>query len=348
MAPQQFDPELARDHHLLALAGDVPAEELEVLAASRFTAAGWEDPTEGGGRRARTKGGPVGVLRLSRHSALHGPYPLDRTGAGALGLPGAAGQVWVVHAPVERGEAPWPGAADRDGLGRGFPAGLPIREEERVVSWLVAAARRLGGALRVSGPVGSPAPVLVPDPAAAVDLTVWSDIWLGPDAALSVVRQAVPRARLDGGVPWQGPPPGTGVRPARGAEDLDAQVRAALHQLAERRDMEALAHPEPRTSYGVLADLDLDGGLAVEIGGETELPQALAGVPWARAGAVAYRVTWAPDDLSDLGMERPPIEHRIARSRAVPLVNAVARSLHAAVAGEITDMMGFIVDPADL
>ncbi|WP_372593920.1 hypothetical protein [Actinotalea sp.] len=348
MAARPFDPALAEQHHLLALAGDVPAEELDVLATSRFSAAGWEVPAEPAARRGRSKAGPIAVLRLSRLSSLRGPYPIDRAAAAALGLPGPTGQVWLLHAPVERGEAPWPGAADRDGLGRAFPDGLPIRDEERVVTWLVAAARRLAGAVRVTGVGGGPATVLVPDPAAAVDLTVWSDIWLDPEAALSVVRQAVPRARLDLGTPWDGPPAGTGVRPVPGAEDLDARERAALHQAADDRDLEALTQQEVRSAYGMLADLDLDGVLAVEVGGETRLPQALAGVPWASGGAVTYRVSWAPDELADLGMERPPIEHRIARGRAAPLVNAVARALHAAVAGEITDMMGFIVDPADL
>ncbi len=266
----------------------------------------------------------------------------------ALGLPAAAVHAWVLHAPVERGEAPWPGAGDRDGLGRAFPAGLPVRDEGRVVSWMVAAARRLGGAVRVAaGESGAPT-VLVPDPAAAVDLTLWSDIWLEPAAALAVIRQAVPRARLDVGTPWQGPPAGTGSVPVVGAEDLDPRERAALHAAADERDLSVLAHPEPLTAYGALADLDADGLLAVQVAGETELPRALAGVPWATGGAVTYRVSWEPEDLGELETERPSTAHRVSRGRSAPLVNAVARALHAAVGGEITDMMGFIVDPADL
>jgi len=320
-----------------------------VLAASRFVAAAWEDPAGGpAGRRGRAGGTPITVLRLSRHSTLLGPYVLDRATAAELGLPSGAAQVWLVQTPVERGEAPWPAAGDRDGLGRAFPAGLPDREEGRVVQWLVAVARRLGGAVRTVESAETAPTVLVPDPAAAVDLTVWSDIWLEPEAALAVVRQAVPRARLDVGRPWAGPPPGTGTVPVVGAEDLDPRERAALHESAEQRDVEALADPEPQSTYGVLADLGLDGMVAVQVSGETDLPQALAGVPWARDGAVAYRVTWEPEDLVELEAEHPSITHRVARGRAAPLVDAVARSLHAAVAGEITDAMGFIVDPADL
>jgi len=349
MSAQPLDTEQAAAHHLLVVPTDVLPQELEVLATSRFSAAGWdEQPEVSSGRRGRAKGGPAMALRLSRHSTLYGPYSLDRAGTSALGIQAPHGQAWVLHAPVERGEAPWPGASDQDGLGRAFPAGLPVRDEERVVIWMIAVARRLGGAVRIAPGERGASTALVPDPAAAVDLTVWTDIWLEPEATLSVVRQAVPRARLDVGRRWQGPPAGTGAIPVIGAEDLDAHARAALHAAADNHDLGVLADPQPMTGYGVLADLDLDGMLAVQVFGEPEPPQALAGVPWAKDGAVAYRVTWEPDELADLGMERPPIEHRIARSRSIPLVNAVARAVHAVVAGEITDMMGFIVDPADL
>ncbi len=349
MAGHLFDPAQAETAHLLALAADVPVEEIEVLAASRFVAAAWEDPSAVlAARQGRTKGQPPAVLRLSRHSALRGPFVLDRSTSAGLGLPSAAGLVWVVQTPVERGEAPWPGTGDRDGLARAFPDGLPVREEGRVLSWLVAAARRLGGAVRIAPGTTGAACVLVPDPASAVDLTVWSDIWLEPEAALAVVRQAVPRARHDVGTPWQGPPAGTGSIPVLGAEDLDPRERAALHAAAEERDLAVLANPAPRSAFGLLADLDIDGMLAVQVSGETEIPQALAGVPWASGGAVAYRVTWEPEDLAELEAERPSMAYRVARGRAAPLVDAVARALHAAVAGEITDQMGFIVDPADL
>ena len=139
--------------HLLVLPGDVGPEEVEVLAVSRFPRATWEQAPGsvrpgGHGRRGAV---PAGVLRLSRHSTLVGPFLVDHATTVDLGVPPAAGQVYVLHAPVERGEAPWAGAGDRDGLARAFAAGMPVRDEERVVTWLVAVARRLGGAVRVAG-----------------------------------------------------------------------------------------------------------------------------------------------------------------------------------------------------
>ena len=340
--------------HLLILPADVTPDEVETLAVSRFPRASWEVAPAAGtprvGARGQRTGPTPGVLRLSRHSSLAGPYVIDDETGSALGLPPAAGVGYVVHAPVERGPEPWPGGGDRDGLRRAFPHGLPIRDEERTVTWLVAAARRLGGGVRVvPAGTGADAVVLVPDPGAAVDLTVWSDIWLEPDAALSVMRQAVPRAflNLPGGA-WSGPPPGTGSQAVPGAEVLSPELRRALHARADEHDIATLTDPPPMTAYGALADLELDGMLALEVSGETTLPPVIAGVPWAVHGAVAYRVRWEPADLFERESERPSLQHRVERGRAVPLVIAVARAVHRAVGGEVTDMMDFIVDPADL
>ncbi|GGC00287.1 hypothetical protein [Cellulomonas carbonis] len=343
------DDDAALQHHLLLLPADVGHDEVEVLATSRFPRATWETPPTTARPRGRGQHPDPGVLRLSRHSTLVGPFTIDPGTASALGIPTSAALAYVLHAPVERGDAPWPGTGDRDGLARAFANGLPVRDEERSVGWLVAAARRLGGAVRVAATGGSPGALLVPDPAAAVDLTVWTDIWLEPDAALSVVRRAVPRAELNlPGTAWAGPPAGIGERPARGAEDLDDELRRRLHAAADDHDIATLTAPPPMNAYGCLADLGVDGMLAVEVGGETTLPPVIAAVPWASQGAVAYRVRWEPADLEEHNAERPGPEHRVARARAGELVVAVARLVHVAVGGEITDEMGFVVDPEDL
>lgn len=352
MALPSLDPEdpEVRGHHLLLLPNDVGYDEVEVLAVSRFPHAHWETPPTlvpprpVGARAPRLTEPPPGVLRLSRHSTLVGPFAVDPGAATTLAVPASARVAYRLHAPVERGAAPLPGGGDRDGLRRAFPAGLPVRDEERTLGWLVAAARRLGGAVRTS--TGT---VLVPDPAAAVDLTVWTDIWLEPEAALAVVRRAVPRAVLNvPGASWAGPPPGTGERAVPGADALDDAQRRALHAAADDHDIATLTQPPPMTGYGCLADLEIDGMLALEVSGETTLPPVIAAVPWTARGAVAYRVRWEPPDVEELHAERPSLPHRVARGRALPLVTAVARAVHGAVGGEITDEMEFVVDPADL
>jgi hypothetical protein len=355
MIPPVLDPAApdVAGRHLLVLPADVGPDEVEILAVSRFPRAAWEvDPrtTPAAGRAGRAGVSTPGVLRLSRHSTLNGPFTVDRGTVTALGLPPTVGIVYVVAAPTERGEPPWPTGGDRDGLRRAFPHGLPVRDEERVVGWLVAAARRLGGGVRIASVrADERAVLLVPDPAAAVDLTVWTDIWLEPEAALAVARQAAPRAELN--LPagdWAGPPPGTGQRPVPGTEQMDARERQALHVAADERDLAVLRDPPPMQAYGVLADLELDGIIALEVAGETSLPPVIAAVPWAARGAVTYRVRWEPFELEEMESERPSLAHRVARGRATPLVIALTRAVYRAVGGEITDAMDFIVDPADL
>lgn len=331
--------------HLLALPAGVSHDEVLGYARSRFPRA-----DVGDSRTARSSGSAVAVLQLSRLSTLVGPYGVDRAATNELGLPPSTTTVYAVRTPTERGEPPWPDGGDRDGLGRAFPGGLPIRDELRILEWAIAVARRTGGALRTApGPDGRPGVLLTPESAAAVDLTVWSQVWLDPEQAIAVMRQALPRAYLNmAGMPWQGPPPGVGERPILGAEVLTTGQRAAVHAVADATDIAALSDPQPLEGYGALADLELDGMIALGVDGEIDLPPVVAALPWAARGAVAYRVTWEPDDLHELESERPSPTHRVARGRAAPLVVAVAKAVHGAVGGEITDMMGFVVDPAAL
>lgn len=332
--------------HLLLLPDDVGHDEVEVLAVSHFPVAGWDVlPTtapprpSGGARGLRVTQAPPGVLRLSERSTLEGPWTVDEATADALRLPRSARLAYVVHAPVEREEvAVHPAGGDPDGLRRAFPRGLPADEEARTVAWSVAVARRLGGAVRCApAGRGESATVLVPDPAAAVDLTVWTDIWLDAAGALAVMRQAVPRA-----TPTD-PPAG------RRAVTSEPDPRAHGDGDANSDDPEPEAPAGPvRPPYAMVADLELDGRVHLEVADEPSPPPVIAQVPWAAHGALAYRVRWEPQDGTGLGAERPSVHHRVARSRATPLVVAVTRAVHAAVGGEITDTMDFVVDPADL
>jgi hypothetical protein len=343
--PARLAPDEVRDSHLLALPPGPGPDDLGVLAASRFAAARWEEPEPRLVRAAA--GAPLGVLRLGRLSRLVGPYGVDATVAAALGLPPSAATAWLLDCPVERGERPYPGG-DRDGLKRGFPDGLPVREEERSVQWLVAAARRLGGSVRV----GRSGILLTPDPAAMVDLVLYTDRWLEPDEALATVRQVVRRARPSGaGDRYLGStrPQDPRLRAHLGRHGVhDEQERARLAAEATAYDQYMLSHPQSETGYGIEADLDVDGILAVEVAGQDEVPLVLGSLPWARSGVVAYRVRWEPEDLVDLESERPSFAHRVARGRAAPQVRGVVRVLHAVLGGAILDEAEFPVDPSGL
>lgn len=355
--------------HLLSVPGDVAVDELEVLATSRFTATRWDVTPAGilpgdvtsAPQGPRAKGNAPGVLRVSRHATLTGPYAPQGDGFDP-GLPFGAAMVFDVVCHRERGEPPF-SIGDRDGIGRAFAKGLPEREEGRLVAWLVAVARRLGGALRTDvgglwGPETAADPsvprrgagiVLTPDAEVAVDMSVYSSVWLEPEAALTTVRRLHSHTRLaTEGREWGGPPEGIADRPLYPGEKMDPQRRKELHAAAEDFDIAALQGPRVLHGYGLLIDLGVDGIVVVEIAGEEHLPPVLRGLPWTADGAVRYRVHWEPPDQVEANREEPGMEHRVARKRAAELVARIAGRLQDVVGGEIADEDEFLVDPADL
>lgn len=310
------DPQ-ARERHLLVLREGVEADRVSHLARLRFPAARWE-PADDGVSRA---------LRLSRHTTLHGPVRVGRIESMDLQLPAWGRVAFVVRGPRERGEPPWEGGGDRDGLKRVFAAGMPVRDEGRTVEWLVDVARHLEGAVRL----GDPGTVLVPDPLALVDVTVYAGVWLEPEAALHVARSHAPQARLAiDPHPWVGPHD-VDLREL-GVEPLTEAERAELHALADAEDLAALAGPDELDGYGIEVDLDIDGVLAVEVHVETEPPRAVVGEPWAGELVVAYRVMWVWEDEQEAAAERPSMPFRVARGRAAPLVRALAAAFAQAAA----------------
>lgn len=332
-----------RVRHLLVLGGADDGGEiarddlldLAELAACRFPSA-----------TLTTEPGPVGdvtpgVLTLSRHTTVVGPYG---PGAG-LRAPSTAHVVDVL-VPRERGERALAGSGDPDGLSRVFDAGLPVHEEARVVAWLVDVARRLHGTLVLATDSG-PA-TLTPDPDAHVDLTVHSDVWLDPEAALATLRALDARVvYAPDGTDWDGPPETLRIQgPAISV--LDDAARAALHDEADAFDIHTLTTPEQRTGYALHLDLGDDGLVAVEIGGEEHPPHSVSRHAWASAGTIAYRVRWFPLDDDELLEENPAPGHRVARTRAAERMGRLARALHAAVGGLVTDAADLPVHPEDL
>lgn len=343
--------------HLLVLPDGVAPDEVEVLATSRFPSARWERPPRipSGRRASGAARGPApqatpGVLRVGRLSTLTGPFAVAPDQVARWGLPTDSEVAWVVDCPRERAEQPAFGG-DRDGVRRAFGTSGPVREEGRVVQWLIAAARRLGGAVRVE-----PGTVLEPDMDAALDLTVLTDRWVEPRTVLAAARRVEPRARLDGApAPDEdaaaGPAQAGAALAAReeaGAGIADAAERRRLHAEADAFDAHMRANPPASEAFGLQVDLGVDGIVVVEVAAELDVPVVLAALDWAQDEVVAYRVRWEAPDVEQLESERPSLPHRVARGRAARVVRGVAREVHAEVGGEIADMAGFLVDPADL
>ncbi|MCL2848515.1 MAG: hypothetical protein FWE61_00540 [Micrococcales bacterium] len=379
LPPLDPDDPAVRTHHLLALPANVVPEELEVLAVSRFGRATWERQTPEDKPRtgvlpavsAALGIGKVTVamprLRLGRRTTLVGPFALTRTSAVALGLPAALETAWVVDGPSERGDPPFPGTGDREGLARGFPAGLPVREEERAVLWLIAVARRLGGAVRVND-TGA---VLAPDPEGAVDLTLLTTRWPSAQEVLAHVRRAAPRARLAGdghdhswsfdphttGAPGVLDDPGWHVRDNRPLDRAAQGVHDPLarHNDDERRRQALRAEADAYHDlvdepdlFGIEVDLGMDGTIEVVPEPLGEPPTVLRAAAWASAGVTALRVRWHPRDADELYQERPSAAHRVARGRAVPVLNAVVVALWGAFDGEVVDESDFLIHVDDL
>ncbi|PFG35019.1 hypothetical protein [Sanguibacter antarcticus] len=333
--------------HLLGVSDDVDTSEVETLALARFPAARWEiapaeEQTPEGVRLA------PGVLRLSRHTLISGPYAPAVDDGTALDLDHTVSMVFDVLCPRERGPAPFRGGGDRDGLARIFAAGSPVREEWRVAQWLVAVGRRLGGSVRFEVADGEHTTV-TPDPAVAVDMTIFSDVWLDPDAALSVCRTADRRSELAmTGVSWGGPPASTGAVPALVDSPLTPEQLRGLHERADAFDIAALTSPPPLSGYGVEVDLGKDGIVSVEISGVDQVPLTIKGLEWAKNGAVTYVVRWTPENLEDWQRERPSFDLKISRTRASGVVAGLTRALFQAVGGEVADQDEFLLDPDDV
>lgn len=304
--------------HLLALPRTKGSSRLpiEVLAAAWFPAAEWEEQP-GAEEAARPMAGArfrgvvpqevarPGVLRLAPGVRVVGPFPLTVPQTQALDLPVGTAEVYAVQIEGvrERGE-PGYASEDRDGLGRAFVGGWPEPHELGVVRWMVTAARRSSGAVLVDGST-----VLTPDPAASVDLTLFSAQALDPQSALGALRTVISMAQVVG--------------------------------------VERSVDGGPQ-DFVVAGDTPYDGALELRMLRVRAVPQSLAVLEWREYGPYAYRMHWDPADPYDLETERPSGLHLIARSRMRSSLARLAAMLQGRVGGTLVDDGGFVVAPGDL
>lgn len=326
-----LEAELAFAHHLLALPDDVEPDEVEALAVSRFAEAGWRGPR---------------TLALTGEAVLTGPWPVDDDARDALRLPTEATQGLLLRCPVLRSGPPPDHLSELDPKLRAFRDGAPVGLESEAIDFLLAAAQRLGGVLRIAGS----GVVLAPDPDADVNLVVYAPVWLDPDALVVTLRPALPTFELamdliEPELPREAPPPSP---PVPGADTLDEGQRAWIHAESRAYDEAALAEPIVLDAFGGAADLGPDGLVEVTVDGQDTVPLVLNGLSWTRSGVVVYHLRWWPPDERAARDPDPPPQIRSARARARAAVEAAARALRATVGGEITDEAGFLIDPESL
>lgn len=160
--------------HILAL----PARaDVRALAVAWFAGAAWEvlplggDPPAAAGAAGRRSGelstssSRPGRLRLTARAGLVGPSFLPTRAARAQGLPPQDLDLYALDPQVS---------------------------DPLVLGWMTAAARRRGGAV-VSADRSQ---VIAPDPAAAVDLTVWTGAVLPSGDLVAAVRPLLAGSRL--------------------------------------------------------------------------------------------------------------------------------------------------------
>ena len=181
----ELDLQSAKSQHLFLVPQEVRPAEIEALAVSVWNQSGWLSP---------------GHLRLLEGATLEGPWQLGDQTEQALGLPSHLRdyQVYTLMTPPVRGNAPSSEVQQYSEMARAFPDGMPVGLEERVLGVLQQMARRLGGALRVTGGY-----VLEPDPESSVNLRLYASTWLSPEESLALLSPALP------GLREPGPPPET-------------------------------------------------------------------------------------------------------------------------------------------
>ena len=173
-----------------------------------------------------------GLLRLNGAASLEGPTPVGRAEAQAAGLVVPEVDLYAL-----------------------VPAD-PRASLDLVYGWMAAAARRAAGSIVPA----DRAQVVVPDPGAAVDLTLWSPMPLSAQDALPLVRPAMTGARV-------------------GPTDVP-------------RPQQSEGTSGPPT-FSVTATFEYDGAITVRTGRSTEVPVALSRLDWREFGPWSYHVTLA-------------------------------------------------------
>jgi hypothetical protein len=302
--------------HVLVLP-HVPATTLPELAEAWFPGVGWlQEPTlvprskPAAGARFRgvqteTTTGP-GLLALGEEHCVAGPYQVPAEVAARLDLgPGDAVAFGLGRTDGTldaRGGRP---AAydDRDGIARAFASALPEGMEMRVVQWGVAVARKLGGVVLADG-----REVLRPDPAASVDLSLFSAHALTPAELLTMLRSIIATAELE-------------------AESTT---------------------PNGAVQYQLVARTTYDGALVAHVEHVDRVPRSLGALEWRTYGPFAYHFAWLPQDPYELQTEQPSGVHVIARGRMRGLVARLAAIVQGRIGGVLVDDGGFIVSQAEL
>ncbi|ACQ82064.1 hypothetical protein Bcav_3822 [Beutenbergia cavernae DSM 12333] len=326
-----LDAEIAAPHHLLVVADDVTDDEVEALALSRFDGAGWVDDA---GHR---------VLWLGSAAMLTGPWVCPADVRATLDLPPWAARAYLTRVTPDRSAPPPPELSRLGDLLEAFPGGHPQGVERDVLDFLLAAARRLAGAVRLA-----PGPVLVPDADSAVDLAVHAPVWLDPPALERVLAETLPGLDVLPEPGTTAPPTWLGAAAEAGLPTLDPAERARIQEALDGVDAAARATGDVLDGYSALwRSTSSPDAVVVTVEGAEVVPPAVRFAPWTAAGVISYELRWQADDDVRRGGRLSLLDRERRAAVAVRMERAAA-ALHDAVGGEVLDEDGFLVDPQTL
>lgn len=336
-------------NHLLLLADDVAADEIEALALSQDVQAGW-----------------VGVssLQLFPGVSLLGPWEVDAEIRTMLDAPEWTTQLMVLDCPKVRAGAMPPELAGLDPLADAFPLAQPTGDELLALTRLRAIARRLAGALRLipGAPEGAAPVIIEPSPEISASLTVYAPVWIGPEDLAALLGEVAPG--MSPALNALQPATLTGldaVDPDKleqlvetiGADVFEEAWRTVerLRSKAQAKEARAAAAgqviEEERDGYAVVAPVDAQrqdwGNIEVQVGATDGLPLAVRGESWARGAVLSYDLRWKPVDPGDAYAEQVSRTRRRERQAARELVEDLATVLVKAVSGVAVDDDGFLV-----
>lgn len=247
-----------------------------------------------------------GVMRLGEGHVATGPFEVGAEHLAELKISAMKAEAYSIARSDGlrdvRGAAPT-SYADRDGIARTFPHALPQGEELRIVQWMVAGARKVGGGVLADG-----RQPLVPDPAASVNLALYSAHPLQSGDVLPMLRSLIATA------------------------DVSAEQTT----------------PDGSPRYTLAGSTAYDGAIVIDMERVDRVPRALGSLDWRSYGPFAYRMGWVPADPYELELEQASGLHVIARARMRASLARLAVALQSRIAGILVDDGGFIATPDEL
>ncbi|MGC5627610.1 hypothetical protein ACPYO6_05105 [Georgenia sp. Z1344] len=323
---RRLDRSVAANHHLLVLERPTTAAALAGVLVERLP-------------DLRTRRDDE--IILAPGAVLTGPWEVTPELAAELDLPGAC--AFVLRVRPDRGDPTPPELRGLSPLDDAFPDGSPQGDELAALENVHALARRLGGAIRVTG-TGA---VVVPDPASVIDRLVRSEVELGATELAVLLDRFLDDVVVLSDDIWGGGSSSVGGRMVGdGPEWARDMVSIEVTTVAPVTELPAIRPPRPTDDGSLLVPL-LEAPVLgrpgsgrsslAERGDEGATPDA---VPGSRP-VLTYEVRFRPGRPMDVLGTHPTRAGRRSRREGRRVVDGVSADLVRLIGGHVIDDDGF-------